>query len=89
MEDLHRLVRVERRNDLRDRVEIAVDELAEPSVVVDAPVPERPATKSSKPGMQNVFWTSTASRQMRKRVVRGGREPVLRAQARASAARSS
>ena len=42
-----------------------------------APVPERPPTKSSKPGMQNVFWTSTASRQTRKRVP-GGRLDVVR-----------
>ena len=30
-----------------------------------APVPERPPTKSSNAGMQNVFWTSTATRQIR------------------------
>src|SRR5580765_3614664 len=34
VEHLHRLVRVERRHDLRDRVEVAVDELAEAPVVV-------------------------------------------------------
>ena len=30
-------------------------------------MPERPATKSSKPGVQNVFWTSTTTSAMRKR----------------------
>ena len=35
VEDLHRLMRVEARHDLRDRAEVAVDELAEPAVVVD------------------------------------------------------
>ena len=30
-----------------------------------APVPLRPATKSSNPGVQNVFWTSTATRATR------------------------
>ena len=34
VEDLHRLVRVECRDDLRDRAEVPVDELAEPAVVV-------------------------------------------------------
>ena len=35
MEDLQRLVRVERREDLRDRAEVAVDELAEAARVVE------------------------------------------------------
>src|SRR5215211_4128116 len=35
MEDLHRLVRVERQDDLRDRVEVSVDELADAPAVVD------------------------------------------------------
>src|SRR5205814_7544826 len=35
MEYLHRLVGVERRHDLRDRVEVPIEELAEPMVVVD------------------------------------------------------
>ena len=35
VEDLHRVVRVEAREDLRDRAEVAVDELAQPAVVVD------------------------------------------------------
>src|ERR671935_825095 len=35
VEDLHRVVGVEARQDLRDVAEIAVDELAEPTVVVD------------------------------------------------------
>jgi hypothetical protein len=35
MEDLHRLVRVEGRDDGRDRVEVPVKELAEAAAVVD------------------------------------------------------
>ena len=35
VEDLHRPVRIEAGDDLRDRAEVAVDELAEPPVVVD------------------------------------------------------
>src|SRR4029453_16284946 len=35
VEDLHRLMGVERRHDLGDRVEVPVDELAEAAVVVD------------------------------------------------------
>ena len=35
MEDLERLVGVERRHDLRQRAEVAVDELAEPARVVE------------------------------------------------------
>jgi hypothetical protein len=35
MEHLHRVVGVEARQDLRDRAEVAVDELAETTVVVD------------------------------------------------------
>ena len=69
MEDLERLVRVERGEDLRDRAEVPVDELAEAARVVSAPVPERPPTKSSKPGVQNVFWTSTTTSAIRKRSV--------------------
>ncbi len=36
--------------------EVPVDELAQAAVVVDRAVPERPATNSSNPGLQNVFW---------------------------------
>ena len=39
VEHLHRLVRVQGGDDLRDRVEVAVDELAEAAVVVDGPRP--------------------------------------------------
>jgi hypothetical protein len=42
MEDLHRLVRVHRRDDLRDGVQVAVDELAEPHIVLDRPAPRPP-----------------------------------------------
>jgi hypothetical protein len=35
VEDLHRLMGIERRHDLGDRVEVPVDELAETAVVVD------------------------------------------------------
>ena len=35
VEDLHRLVRVERRDDLRDCVQVSVEEFAQPPVVVD------------------------------------------------------
>ena len=42
-----------------------------------APVPERPPTKSSKAGMQNVFWTSTATRQIRNASSTAGCELVL------------
>ena len=42
-----------------------------------APVPERPPTNSSKPGMQKVFWTSTATRQIRERVLGGRPHAVL------------
>src|SRR5215207_1944555 len=54
-----------------------------------APVPERPATKSSKSGMQNVFWTSTARRQRRKESSAAGPIPCFSAHASASRARSS
>src|SRR5919112_2824490 len=54
-----------------------------------APVPERPATKSSKSGMQNVFWTSTARRQRRKESSASGPKPCCSAHASASRARSS
>src|SRR5437764_8164407 len=54
-----------------------------------APVPERPATKSSKSGMQNVFWTSTARRQIRKVSSAAGRRSCSSAHADASRARSS
>src|SRR5215213_1747987 len=54
-----------------------------------APVPERPATKSSKSGMQNVFWTSTARRQRRKESSAAGPIPCLSDHASASRARSS
>src|SRR5215212_8022692 len=54
-----------------------------------APVPERPATKSSKSVMQNVFWTSTARRQRRKGSSAAGPIPCLSAHASASRARSS
>ena len=42
VEDLHRLVGVERRHDLGDRVEVPVEELAEAAVVVDGPRPGAP-----------------------------------------------
>src|SRR5215216_4512328 len=51
-----------------------------------APVPERPATKSSKSGMQNVFWTSTARRQRRKESSAAGPKACLSAHASASRA---
>src|SRR5215217_1281238 len=54
-----------------------------------APVPERPATKSSKSGIQNVFWTSTARRQRRKESSAAGPKPCFLAHASASLARSS
>jgi hypothetical protein len=38
VEDLHRVVRVEAGQDLRDRAEVAVEELAQAPVVVDRPV---------------------------------------------------
>ena len=41
-----------------------------------APLPERPATNSSKSGMQKVFWTSTASRQTRRSSSAAGPNPV-------------
>src|SRR5919108_467502 len=54
-----------------------------------APVPERPATNSSKSGTQNVFWTSTTSTASRNESsVEGGRS-CSSAQAGASRARSS
>ena len=68
MEDLERLMRVEGRDDLRERAEVAVDELAEPTGVVErARARCGPATKSSNPGVQNVFWTSTTTSATRKR----------------------
>src|SRR5580765_6256940 len=54
-----------------------------------APVPERPATNSSKAGMQKVFWTSTATRQMRNASSAAGWSPSSSAHASASCARSS
>ena len=44
-------------------------------------MPERPPTKSSKPGVQNVFWTSTTTSAIRNRSVAAGPERVLRAPA--------
>src|SRR4029079_11580759 len=54
-----------------------------------APVPERPATNSSKAGMQKVFWTSTATRQMRNASSAAGWSPSSSAHPSASCARSS
>jgi hypothetical protein len=54
-----------------------------------APVPERPATKSSKSGMQNVFWTSTARRQTRNESSTATPTAWISAHASASRARSS
>ena len=42
VEDLQRLVRVERGHDLRQRAEVAVDELAEATSVVERPCPRAP-----------------------------------------------
>ena len=50
VEDLHRPVRVQAREDLRDRAEVAVDELAQAAVVVDGAGPGTAATNSSKSG---------------------------------------
>ncbi len=42
VEDLHRMVRVEAGEDLRDRAEVAVEELAEAAIVVDRPIARAP-----------------------------------------------
>ena len=44
-------------------------------------MPERPATKSSKPGVQNVFWTSTTTRRCGSVLRPPARIPCSRAQA--------
>src|SRR5918997_4890452 len=52
-------------------------------------MPERPATKSSKSGIQNVFWTSTARRQRRKESSAARPKACCSAHPSASRARSS
>ena len=50
VEDLHRVVRVEAREDLGDRAEVAVDELAQPAVVVDRAVARAPGDEQLEVG---------------------------------------
>ena len=89
VEDLERLVRVERNDRLRDPPEVAVDEVAETPVVVQGPGRERPATKSSKSGVQNVFCASTTSRHTRVLSRADGRTSCSTAHDHASAKRAS
>jgi hypothetical protein len=50
VEDLERLVRVERGDDLRDRVQVPVDELAEPARVVQGARPRAAGDEELEPG---------------------------------------
>ena len=74
VEDLRGLVRVERRHDLRDRAEVAVEELAQPAVVVR----ERPARTARSPACRTCSARRSTSRQIRRASSRAAADPVQR-----------
>jgi hypothetical protein len=50
VEDLERLMRVERDDCLRDQIEVVVDERAEPAAVVERPRPRTTCHEELEPG---------------------------------------
>ena len=77
VEDLHRPVRVEARDDLRDRAEVPVHELAEPPVVVDRAGTGAPADEELEARDAERVLDVDGEQADAKRVVRGRADPVL------------
>ena len=78
MEDLQRLVRVQRRDDLRQRAEVAVDELAEPARVVE----RARAGAAGDEELEARACRTCSGRRRRRARPESGRRPPARSRAR-------
>src|SRR2546423_6526129 len=77
VEHLHRMVGVEAREDLRDRAEVAVDELAQTTVVVDRARARAPGHEELEVRDAERVLDVDGKQAEPKGVLGGGAEPVL------------
>ena len=89
VEHLHRLVRVEPRQHLRDRPQVPIDELDQPAIVVDRAAARPPGNEQFDVRNAERVLDVDRERTDAKRVFAAGARPRSAAQARASRARSS